>query len=159
MDYTPPQRASEFDICVQSLGQSINGAPVTASLFCGDTNITSYEETALPISGGYEDAWMTAHPLTQEEQEQNHPIDLLKRDVTFGFAGIRTDGGQKAVQGKEDPRRLDLVFTKGFTIKTCRRVGDVPVEKGYLKHLDETTLDDLEIYPSDHVGVVVELEC
>ncbi|KAG9038899.1 hypothetical protein FRB95_013577 [Tulasnella sp. JGI-2019a] len=158
LDYTPQQRAVEFGICVQSLAESINGAPVTASLFCGDTNATSYPETGLPLAGGYEDAWMTTHPLTMEELG-NSGVDLLKRDVTYGAAGIRTNGGSKAVQGKEDPRRLDLVFSKGFKVGGCRRVGDVPIGNEYLKHLDDEKLKDLQIFPSDHVGVVTELEC
>lgn len=50
--------------------------------------------------------------------------------------------------------RLDYVMAKGMKVKKCELVGDKPIPK---EESDERELD-LEVYVSDHLGMLVDVE-
>jgi len=54
--------------------------------------------------------------------------------------------------------RLDYVMAKGMEVKKCELVGDKPIQKEeWATSSDERELD-LEVYVSDHLGVLVDVE-
>ena len=144
MDYTPEIRATQFAAAISTL----SAAPT--SVFCGDTNIDTYPELELLLSAGYVDSWLDTHP-----DFANSP-NLREVGVTFGTAGLREGGS--SIWSDGSPRRLDYVMARGMKVKKCNLVGGelIPKEK-WATGLEEQKLD-LEVYVSDHLGVLADVE-
>jgi hypothetical protein len=143
MDYTPQVRATQFASAISTLSAT------PTSVFCGDTNIDTYPELEPLLSAGYVDSWIETHA-----DLANSP-DLREVGVTFGTTGLR--GSFMPAVGP--PRRLDYLMAKGMKVKKCVLVGDelIPKEK-WATGPEEMELDDLEVYVSDHLGVLVDVE-
>ena len=144
LDYTPQIRATQFALAISTLSVT------PTSVFCGDTNIDAYPELEPLFSAGYVDSWLNTHP-----DSANSP-DLRNVGVTFGTAGLR--GLDMSNKDDEPPRRLDYVMTRGMKVKKCELVGGEPVPKEeWAISIEEQELD-LEVYVSDHLGVLVDVE-
>jgi len=144
MDYTPPIRASQFASAISTLSVT------PTSLFCGDTNIDTYPELQLLLSAGYVDSWLETHP-----DLANSP-DLRDVGITFGTVGF---GGSAAPSFDDGPpRRLDYAMTRGMKVTRCELVGNevIPKEK-WVTNAEERGLD-LEVYVSDHLGIITDVE-
>ena len=64
------------------------------------------------------------------------------------------------MSNKDDdpPRRLDYVMARGMKVKKCELVGGKPIPKEeWAMSIEEQELD-LEVYVSDHLGVLVDVE-
>ena len=142
LDYTPEIRAAEFASTISTL-------PVTpTSVFCGDTNIDTYPELKPLLSAGYVDSWLDTHSDFADSP------DLREVGVTFGTTGLR--GPQMPDHGP--PRRLDYVMARGIKIKKCELVGGQLIPRGEWATSPQEQELDLEVYVSDHLGVLVDVE-
>lgn len=120
------------------------------SIFCGDTNIDTYSELEPLLSTGYVDSWLDTHP------EFAHFSDLRAVGVTFGTAGLR--GLHSPGNSDGPPRRLDYVMTRGMEVKKCELIGGklIPKEKWATSSEDQGL--ELDVYVSDHLGILVDVE-
>ena len=144
MDYTPQIRATQFASAISTLSVT------PLSVFCGDTNIDTYPELEPLLSAGYVDSWLNTHP-----DFANSP-DLREVGVTFGTAGLREAGSSINPDGS--PRRLDYVMARGMKVKKCELVGDELIAKEKWATGPEEQKLDLEVYVSDHLGVLADVE-
>ncbi|KAF9644180.1 hypothetical protein BDM02DRAFT_3190850 [Thelephora ganbajun] len=144
LDYTPQIRATQFASAISTLSVTPTG------IFCGDTNIDTYPELDPLLSAGYVDSWFDTNP-----DSVNSP-DLRTVGVTFGTAGLR--GSHSSNKGDGPPRRLDYVMTRGMKVKKCELVGDKPIPKEKWETSSDEKESDLEVYVSDHLGVLVDVE-
>ena len=144
LEYAPEIRATQLASSIFTLSAT------PTSVFCGDTNIDTYPELEPLLSAGYVDAWLETHP-----DFVNSP-DLREVGVTFGIAGLHEAGSPIGPEGS--PRRLDYVMARGMKVKKCELVGGelIPKEK-WATGLEEQKLD-LEVYVSDHLGVLADVE-
>jgi len=144
MDYTPQIRATQFASAISTLSVT------PTSIFCGDTNIDSYPELEPLLSAGYVDSWLDTHP------EFAHSSDLRAVGATFGTVGLR--GSHSPVKDEGPPRRLDYVMARGMKVRGCELVGEnlIPKEK-WATNSEEQELE-LDVYVSDHLGVLVDVE-
>ena len=144
MEYTPEIRATDFAMSMSTLSVT------PTSVFCGDTNIDTYPELEPLLSAGYVDSWLDTHP-----DFANSP-NLREVGVTFGTSGLR--GPDSPHDSDGPPRRLDYVMVRGMKVKKCELVGNklIPKEE-WAKRPEEQELD-LEVYVSDHLGVLVDVE-
>ena len=144
MDYTPQIRATQFASAISTLSAT------PTSVFCGDTNIDTYPELDPLLSAGYIDSWLETH-----SDFANSP-DLREVGATFGNAGLCVPGSLNNKEGP--PRRIDYVMVRGMRVKECELVGSKPIPKEeWATNLEEQGLD-LEVYVSDHLGVLVDVE-
>jgi endonuclease/exonuclease/phosphatase family metal-dependent hydrolase len=144
LDYTPQIRATQFASVISTL----SATPTT--VFCGDTNIDTYLELEPLLSAGYVDSWLDTH-----SDFANSP-DLREVGVTFGTAGLR--GSHSPSKGGGPPRRLDYVMARSLKVKKCELVGDKPIPKErWITSSEEQELE-LEVYVSDHLGMLVDVE-
>jgi len=144
LDYTPEIRATQFAASISTLSAT------PTSVFCGDTNIDTYPELEPLLSAGYVDSWLDTHP-----DFANSP-NLRDVGVTFGIAGLREAGSLIGTDGP--PRRLDYVMARGMKVKGCELVrGDLIPKKKWATGPEEQKLD-LEVYVSDHLGVLTDVE-
>jgi len=144
LDYTPETRATQFASAISTL----SAAP--ASVFCGDTNINTYPELEPLLSAGYVDSWLDTHP------DFANSSDLREVGVTFGIAGLREASSSIGPEGP--PRRLDYVMARGMKVKKCELVGGEQILKEKWATGPEEQRLDLEVYVSDHLGVLVDVE-
>ena len=149
MEYAPEIRATQFAAAVSTLSTT------PTSIFCGDTNIDTYPELEPLLSAGYVDSWLETH-----SDFANSP-DLRAVGVTFGTTGLLISGHQVG-SGSDDggPRRLDYLMARGMRVVNCELVGDVliPGEEWTRTSEPEEQGIDLEVYVSDHLGVLVDVE-
>ena len=120
------------------------------SIFCGDTNIDVYSELEPLLSAGYVDSWLETHP------EFVHASDFRTVGVTFGTAGLR--GSHSLNKSDGPPRRLDYIMTRGMKVKECKLVGGEPIPKEKWATSSEEQELELDVYVSDHLGVLVDIE-
>jgi len=144
LDYTPEIRAAQFASSISTL----SAAP--ASVFCGDTNIDTYPELEPLLSAGYADSWLDTHP-----DFANSP-NLREVGVTFGIAGLRQGGSPIGSEGP--PRRLDYVMARGMKVKGCGLVGGELIPREKWATAPEEQKLDFEVYVSDHLGVLADVE-
>lgn len=118
-------------------------------MFCGDTNIDTYPELDILTSAGYVDSWLETH------SDLASSPDLRAVGVTFGTVGLRGDDWPS---DDGPPRRLDYVMTRGMKVRKCELVGSelIPKDK-WATNSDDRELD-LDVYVSDHLGVLVDVE-
>jgi len=144
LDYTPQIRATQFASAISTLSTT------PTSVFCGDTNIDTYPELEPLLSAGYTDSWLDTH------SDFASSPDLREVGVTFGTAGLRGSHSPKNSEGP--PRRLDYVMARGMKVKKCELVGGEPIPKEKWAMSSEEQELDLEVYVSDHLGVLVDVE-
>jgi len=144
MDYTPEIRATQFASAISTLSVT------PTSIFCGDTNIDAYVELEPLLSAGYVDSWLDSHP------EFAHSPDLREVGVTFGTAGL--GGSHSPIKNDGSPRRLDYVMARGVKVKGCDLVGEMVIPKEKWVMSSEEQELELEVYVSDHLGVLVDVE-
>jgi len=141
LDRTPSIRASEINHCIHHLGSEKS----ISSILCGDTNIASYAEITPLLNAGYLDAG--THP---------HLYDAVRTpDPTYGDFGIKINDGRPA-QGPS--RRLDLVMCRNLNIKAYRLLGRDPIARELLKGTGADKEKMMDIFPSDHAGICVDVE-
>ena len=144
MDYTPQIRATQFASAISNLSVT------PTSIFCGDTNIDTYPELEPLLSSGYVDSWLDTCP------EFAHSSDLRAVGVTFGTAGLR--GLHSPENSDGPPRRLDYVMTRGMRVKKCELLGGKPIPKEKWATSSEEQELELDVYVSDHLGILVDVE-
>lgn len=144
MDYTPEIRATEFALAISTLSAT------PTSVFCGDTNIDTYPELEPLLSAGYVDSWLETH-----SEVANSP-DLHAVGATFGITGLR--GPDFPNNDDDPPRRLDYVMARGMKVVNCELVGIEPIPKEKWAMTPQEQELDLEVYVSDHLGVLVDLK-
>ena len=144
MDYTPQIRATQFAAAISTLSAT------PASIFCGDTNIYTYPELEPLLSSGYVDSWLETH-----SDLANSP-DLRAVGITFGTFGLRGPAGPRIADGP--PKRLDYVMARGVKVVRCELVGNERIPKDEWAINDQERELDLEVYVSDHLGVLVDAE-
>jgi endonuclease/exonuclease/phosphatase family metal-dependent hydrolase len=144
MDYTPQIRATQFAAAIATLSAT------PTSIFCGDTNIDTYPELEPLLSAGYVDSWLETH-----SDLANSP-DLRAVGISFGTFGLRFPATPRAADGP--PRRLDYVMARGMKVARCELVGDELIPKDKWAIQDGERELDLELYVSDHLGVLVDAE-
>ena len=144
LDYTPEIRATELASSISTLSAT------PTSVFCGDTNIDTYPELQPLLSAGYVDSWLDTHP-----DFTNSP-DLREVGVTFGTAGLCKAGSP--IESAGPPRRLDYVMARGMEVKRCELVGGEMIPKEKWATGPEEQKLDLEVYVSDHLGVLADVE-
>ena len=144
LDYTPQIRATQFASAISSLSVT------PTSIFCGDTNIDTYPELEPLLSAGYADSWLDTHP------EFARSPDLRAVGVTFGTAGFREPHSPNKSYGP--PRRLDYVMARGMKVGRCGLVGDKPILKEEWATSSEEDKLKQDVYVSDHLGVLVDVE-
>lgn len=120
-------------------------------MFCGDTNIDTYPELEPLLSAGYVDSWLDTH-----SDFANSP-NLREVGVTFGIAGLR-EGGSSITGPEGLPRRLDYVMARGMKVRKCELVGGELIPKEKWATGPEKQELDFEVYVSDHLGVLADVE-
>ena len=144
MDYTPQIRATQFAAATTTLSAT------PTSIFCGDTNIDTYPELEPLLSAGYVDSWLETHSDFAKSP------DLRGVGITFGTVGLRGSAMPNVADGP--PRRLDYVMARGVKVVKCELVGNELIPKDKWATNDEQRELDLEVYVSDHLGVLVDAE-
>ena len=119
-------------------------------MFCGDTNIDTYPELEPLLSAGYVDSWLEMH-----SDVSNSP-DLRAVGVTFGTAGLH--GSHSPNNGDGPPRRLDYLMARGMRVVNCGLVGSEAIPKEKWAETPQEQKLDLEVYVSDHLGVLIDVE-
>jgi hypothetical protein len=120
------------------------------SIFCGDTNIDTYPELEPLLSAGYVDSWLNTYP------EFAHSPDLREVGVTYGTAGLR--GSHSPSNSDGPPRRLDYTMARGVKVKGCELLGGRSIPKGEWATSSELQGLELDVYVSDHLGILVDVE-
>lgn len=144
MDYTPEIRATEFALAKSTLSVT------PTSVFCGDTNIDTYPELEPLLSAGYVDSWLETH-----SDVANSP-NLREVGVTFGTVGLREYNS--SIYNDGSPRRLDYAMVKGMKVVSCELVGNEPIPKEKWVETSPQREWDLEVYVSDHLGILIDVE-
>lgn len=77
--------------------------------------------------------------------------------MTFGIVGLR--GSDSPIKDDDGPpRRLDYVMTRGMKVKGCELVGERLIPKEEWATDSEEQELKLDVYVSDHLGVLVDVE-
>jgi hypothetical protein len=76
-------------------------------------------------------------------------------DPTYGDFGIKINDG-RATEGLS--RRLDLVMCRGVHIVAYKLLGRDPIAPKLLKGTGADKEKLMEVFPSDHAGVCVDVE-
>ncbi|ORY76576.1 Endonuclease/exonuclease/phosphatase [Leucosporidium creatinivorum] len=138
-------------------------AEVPPSIICGDTNIEGYEELAPLLDGplGYVDTFASAHPPSADAADLAvRNTELYSTHPTFG-----TTYTEDPIP--VSPKRIDYILAhKGGSSKlrvlSAKTVGGevcrVRGEDGRMREAVCVGGKEGKMYPSDHLGVVVELE-
>ncbi|KIO16312.1 hypothetical protein M407DRAFT_86159 [Tulasnella calospora MUT 4182] len=173
LDYTPELRKRHFRIAIDTLSGSSPDKPIP-SFICGDTNIDSYNEIQPLLDAGFVDSWIATHPPTPVAPATSpfsdptsgatatpppeYSPDLIHVDPTYGQTGVHLPGKPK----KENVRRLDYLMCRNMNVKTAKLVGTEPIDKDKVNlsfgNEEQKALEGVKVWPSDHVGVLVDLE-
>lgn len=173
LDYTPELRKRHFRIAMDTLSNSSPDKPIP-SLVCGDTNIDSYAELQPLLDAGFVDSWIATHPPTPDASDfspfadiatgatntppPEYSPDLIRVDPTYGQTGVQLPGKAR----KENVRRLDYLMCRNMNVKGSKLVGTEPIDKDKVNlsfgNEEQKALEGVMVWPSDHVGVLVDLE-
>lgn len=133
------------------------------SIICGDTNIEGYEELSPLLDGplGYVDTFVSAHlPSAEGSDIEARNNEIYSTHPTFG-----TTYTEDPIP--VPPKRIDYILaheggSSKLNVLSAKTVGGevcrVRGEDGEVREGACEGGKDGKMYPSDHLGVVVELE-
>lgn len=150
-------RASEGGLTAEDL------AEVPASIICGDTNIEGYQELSPLLDGplGFVDTFASAHPPSVDGTDVNaRNKEIYSTHPTFGttytedpvsYSPKRIDYILAHEGGRS---KLKVLSAKTLGSEVCRVKG----EDGQVREGACEGGKGGKMFPSDHLGVVVELQ-
>lgn len=162
LEYNVEERAAQMQYCVEALSRSSSQKVPAVSVLCGDTNILAYSEIDTNfVSAGFVDALVAANPPQASNGEIG--IDLFDYLPTHGRAGIKF----KNTASKERIGRLDYILCRPkqdadgisrFRVTNAGLLGASPILHEIVKKEGRVDDPDMDVYPSDHLGVYVDIK-
>lgn len=144
------ERREQIDDALGTLGSTTS----VPTVWCGDTNIVTYDELKPMLDNGFVDSLRVANPVVFNvtKSESDPPADggpptyaatepLYRSMPTFGTTFKTPDADKRT-------KRIDYMLVRGATVQAAALVGDQAIDGVQ----SEESLDG-KLYPSDHLGI------
>lgn len=131
----------------------------SASVLCGDTNVSEVAEITPFVDDGYTDCWAKMNlRIVAESTSPKHPYPP---GSSYGLFGIKSTLDLEGKFPKNaNVRRLDYTLARNLQVTKCTYVETEPIKKGGLgdavKNKDGV-MEGILVRPSDHCGVYADL--
>ncbi|KAH7105752.1 Endonuclease/exonuclease/phosphatase [Auriculariales sp. MPI-PUGE-AT-0066] len=142
-----PQRGEQIQAALSVFGDG-SQQPRSTTVWCGDSNIASYDELAELLRSGFVDSLRVA-------QANKFSASYLvgENEAEALYRTLPTFGTTYPVPDEPIPKRIDYVLVRNADVLTSHRLGDEPVGE-----VHDSKGRDGRTFPSDHLGVCTVIQ-